>query len=60
MSITDKNTLYAWYDLKRDRYTMVYPSEFQVKMCFPDGGKGATERGEGKIVKLQIMEVSDV
>lgn len=53
----DKNTLWAWHDFEKDRYSMIYNGRFLVEMCSPDGFKKRTENGEGKIVELRVVEV---
>ncbi len=52
-----KEELWAWHDFQKDTYSMIYPRKFIVEMCSPDGFKQRTKRGEGKIVKLKVIEV---
>ena len=54
-----KGELWAWHDFDRDEYHMVYNRRFLVKICSPDFFKKRTELGEGKIVKLKVIEVVD-
>jgi len=54
-----KGELYAWHEYEKDDYYMVYNKKFLVEMCSPDGFKKRTELGEGKIVKLKVVEVKE-
>lgn len=54
-----KEELWAWHDYTKDQYRMVYANRKLVEMCSPDYFKGATERGEGRIVKLKVVEVTE-
>lgn len=54
-----KDELWAWHDFKKDNYSMVYNRRFLVEMCSPDGFKKRVELGDGKIVKLKVVEIPD-
>jgi len=47
---------YAW-KTKEGVYRNIYTGRILVEMCSPDGYKKATERGDGKIVKVEIKEI---
>lgn len=50
--------MWAWYDIKRDKYCHIYPRRMLVEMCSPDGFKSAEKRGEGKVVKVTVSHLT--
>jgi hypothetical protein len=48
---------YGWQDTGAEDYVMIYPELFLLEMCFPYGSKAEVERGEGRVVRLNITEV---
>jgi len=47
---------WGWWDSKRQEFVFVYPQKFLVEMCFPYAIEGYEERGEGKLVPVEILE----
>ena len=50
--------MWAWYDIKKDEYRFIYPSELVVRICSPDGFKSKEERGEGKVIEVTISPLT--
>lgn len=51
---------WGWWDIERQEWCFVFPSRFQVDMCFPYGAKAEEDRGRGKLlpVNIKILEAS--
>jgi hypothetical protein len=47
---------WGWWDNERQEFAFVYPQKFLVEMCFPYNIKGYEERGEGKLMPVEILE----
>jgi hypothetical protein len=45
---------WAWWDAEEKQFRHVYPKRFCVEICFPDGGKHATEQGRGRIMQVTV------
>lgn len=51
------SSYWGWLDTKDpSRYTMVWPSEIQLEMCFPYGSEVSEKKGFGRKVNLVIEE----
>lgn len=48
---------WGWQDTGKDKYCMIYPSWVQFTVCFPYGYEALEERGEGKAVRLLVVEI---
>lgn len=44
---------YAWLNLAKGEFTMIYGSQVQVDICFPYGPEAAERSGEGRRVRLR-------
>lgn len=62
--IHHEGPLWGWYHSHhpchgdyRGQVSMIYPSEMQVRICFPYGAEQATKRGHGEIVRLRAEPV---
>ncbi len=49
-----KGAYWAWWDAEKRWFTMIYPAEVLVEMCFPYGSKAEESRGRGKLVNVRI------
>ena len=56
--------LWGWYNShhpsnrnSRGQVSMIYPSEVQVRICFPYAPEAETKRGHGEIVRLRVEPV---
>jgi len=49
-----KQIMWAWHDKKRGEFRHIYSKRFCVEICFPDGGKSSTERGDGEIAQVEV------
>jgi hypothetical protein len=45
---------WAWWDEADQDFCMIFPSEVQVKMCFPYGHKVEEDLGRGKLTNVFI------
>lgn len=51
---------WAWWDEKDKEFCHVYSAKFLVEMCFPYGTKIEEERGNGKLVPVDITILEEV
>jgi hypothetical protein len=49
---------WGWWDAKGQKFTMVYPNEALLGICFPYGMKAAENAGDGKgyPVEIEVLE----
>lgn len=52
-------TYYGWQRTGEDTYGLVWPTEVQFEMCFPNGSKPVEKAGYGRKVLLTIEERSE-
>lgn len=45
---------WGWHDFKDDSYSMIWPSEAQLHICFPYGMKVAQEAGNGEPIRFSV------
>lgn len=51
---------FGWKDLKRCEYTMIFPFEGLVRMCFPYGVEAEEKEGRGRLVGFILEKYIDV
>ena len=51
---------WGWWSNKDKEFCYIYPSKHQVEMCFVYGSKIEEEKGEGKLLRLEIKSQSQI
>lgn len=54
-----KGSHWGWWDAERQHFTMIWPTAFQVDMCFPSGAASAEARGRGLVTQLSVEKLGD-
>ena len=47
---------WGWYEDRDEKFLMLYPQKFLLKMCFMYGMKVEEEKGKGKAYRLEVVE----
>jgi len=45
---------WGWLDTDGNHYSMIYPREILLDVCFPYGKQVEIDRGDGRVVRLRI------
>jgi len=56
----DDALYWAWWDEKRQEFQFVYYHKNLVKMCFTYGVKVCEERGDGKLLPVQVEIIDTI
>lgn len=47
---------WAFYDIKQDCFTLIYPARFLLDLCFPCAIKAEEDRNLGKAYRIEILK----
>lgn len=50
----------AWWNNEREEFSLCYPAEVLLNMCFPYGPEAAVERGDGHKMRVRVIEIEVV
>ena len=47
---------WGYFDIKQDKFTFIFPSLIQLKVCSPDFWKSDLREGKGKLLRIEVYD----